>query len=210
MPTSPQPSSNRTFHFQCPHCEGYIAFAVEAFVESDSTLDYGDEWEDEEEEWEDEEWSAYYDSMEKMQSLIRLHQYADAVPLISDNAERLLEEFGSGEEMLSLYVPAFEQGARVLAMMGETERLNRMHEIVTSSSVFRGYVAEIEKHQREVLMFQAIREAVRDNPNCLQPDVKVLIGEADGRHVASLIGYLENSGEVVKVRDGRKIRLSLA
>ena len=203
MTAPSESSSNRTFHFQCPHCEGHIAFSVDALAEPDIEIDYVDD------DWDDYGRSAYYDSMEKMQSLIHLRQYKDAVPLISANAEHLLEEFGNGKEMLFLYVPALEQGGRVLALMGDTERLARMHEIVTSSPVFRGYVAEVEKRQREVSMFQAIRDAVRDNPNCLQPDVKVLIGEVDGRHVASLIGFLENAGEIVKVRDGRKIRLSL-
>ena len=205
MNTQSEQSTTEQFAFQCPHCEGDIAFSVEALVETDD--DFG--WDDEDES-DDFVSSAYHQSMEKMTSLIHLRQYTEAVPAISANVEDFVEQFRNwDEDLLSMYVPAFEQGARVLALMGETERLNRMHEVVTTIPKFRGYVREVEKHQREVVMFQSIREAVRDNPDCLQPDVKVIIGEVDGRHVAALIGVLENAGEIVKVRDGRQIRLSL-
>ena len=202
MTTESEPTLNRAFHFQCPHCDGHIRFSVAAMSEPD----YEDEDEDEVDEWTE---SAYYESMDKMTSLIRLRQYIDAIPAISANVEHLVEEFGEGTEPISLYIPAVEQGARLLALMGETERLNRMHEVVTTISRFRDYALEVEKHQREATMFQSIREAVRENPNCVQTDVKIFIGEADGRHIATLIGYLENAGEITRTRDGRKIRLSL-
>ena len=53
-----------------------------------------------------------------------------------------------------------------------------------------------------------------DNPDCLQPDVKIHIDQADidqadGRSVANLITYLENAGRITRTRNGRKILLNI-
>ena len=53
------------------------------------------------------------------------------------------------------------------------------------------------------------RQSVTDNPDCLQPDVKIHIDQADGRSVANLITYLENAGRITRTRNGRKILLNI-
>ena len=85
-----------------------------------------------------------------------------------------------------------------------------MADLVKSEPELRHWTGKVEDHLYNLNLFAAIVEAVRSHPNCLQPDVKKLVGETDGRRVANLIGYLEKAGEIVRVREGRTYRLLAA
>ena len=49
------------------------------------------------------------------------------------------------------------------------------------------WTKEIQRHQLDRQLFKAILEVVAAQPNCLQTEVKGLIGEVDGRRVANLL-----------------------
>ncbi len=213
MTTPSNPAGSREFSFQCPHCQGVIGFSVDAY----SSNDFDDD--DDLEVWLDGDGfdfespasRSYYDSMEKMNHAIVRTKYTEAVPLIRANLEHLtkfVESTVDQNDRVPPSIPVLEQGGRILALMGDSDGLRRMREIVTGTKGIEWFLDDINRHERDMEMFQSIRRAVRDNPKCLQSEVKILIGEADGRRVATLIGYLEKSGEITKIREGRKILLT--
>ncbi len=221
MNTEPDSVDADIFSFSCPHCQGPIRFAVEAFQTEIQDYYYDEEWEmrSEEaekrmEEWEKQrkEWEPYNNSRNEMADLIYSRQYAEAIPIIHTYLDNLVERLNADPENSTVGTSgfAFSEGARVLALMGDVEGLERMHGIVRAYPSLRYSILDVEQHQRELKLFQSIREAVRDNPNCLQTDVKILINEVDGHHVSRLIAFMDKAGEIVRVREGRKIRLSLA
>lgn len=214
MTTPSNPVGSREFSFRCPHCQGLIGFSVDAYssadfdedVDSDFLLDGGFDFESPAS-------RSYYDSMEKMQQAIGKTKYTEAVPLIRTNLEHLaafVESIVGKNERVPPSIPVLEQGGRILALMGDSEGLKRMREIVAGTNGIEWFLDDVDRHEGDMAMFHSIRQAVKDNPKCLQSDVKIFIGEADGRRVATLIGYLEKSGEITKIREGRKILLTVA
>lgn len=215
MTTPSNPVGSRDFSFQCPHCQGLIGFSVDAYsltdfgndADSDVWLD-GDDFD-----FDSPASRSYYDSMEKMNQAIVRARYTEAVPLIRTNLEHLtkfVESTVDQNDRVPPSIPVLEQGGRILALMGDSDGLRRMREIVTGTKGIDWFLSDVDRHERDMEMFQSIRQAVRDNPRCLQSDVKILIGEPDGRRVATLIGYLEKSREITKIREGRKILLTMA
>ena len=196
-----------------PHCQGLIGFSVDAHspvvFEDDEDVDNwldGDDFD-----FGSPASRSYYDSMEVMEQAISRTRYTEAVPLILANLEHLatfVESIVDNNERVPPSIPVLERGGRVLALMGDADGLKRMREIVSGTKGIGWFLDDVDRHEQDMEMFQSIRQAVRNNPKCVQSDVKVLIGEADGRRVATLIGYLEKSGEIIKVRDGRKILLT--
>ena len=82
-----------------------------------------------------------------------------------------------------------------------------MADLVKREPELGHWAGKVEDHFYNLNLFATIVEAVRSHPNCLQPDVKKLVGEKDGRRVANLIAYLEKGGKIVRVREGRTYRL---
>ena len=104
-------------------------------------------------------------------------------------------------------IPVFQQGGTILALVGDEESLRIMANLVKREPELRHWTEKVEDHLYNLNLFAAIVEAVGAHPNCLQPDVKKLVGEKDGRRVANLIAYLEKGGKIVRVREGRTYRL---
>ena len=82
-----------------------------------------------------------------------------------------------------------------------------MREIVASIRELEPWAEEVERHQHDRWLFRAILDAVAAHSNCLQTDVKGLVGEADGRRVANLLWYLDKAGKVVRIKTGHTYRL---
>ena len=82
-----------------------------------------------------------------------------------------------------------------------------MREIVTSVPVLKPLVKEVNQHLKDRHLFQAILDAVAAHPQCLQTEVKTLVGETDGHKVARFIAYLEKAGKIVRFRAGRTYKL---
>jgi hypothetical protein len=82
-----------------------------------------------------------------------------------------------------------------------------MDEIVASVLELEPWVDEVKRHQHDRRLFHAILELVAAQPNCLQTDVKELLGEPDGHRVANLISYLDKAGRIVRIKSGLTYRL---
>ena len=82
-----------------------------------------------------------------------------------------------------------------------------MRELVYSIPHLARWAVKIREHQQDLGLFQAIENAVIQNPNCLQADVADLVHEDDSRRVSELISYLEKAGRLTRKREGRAYRL---
>ena len=189
-------------YFNCPHCNGSILFAVEASKPPEVDI----EWKERPyEEIEGLPSHEYFDTMRAMEQAIATESYGDAVAFVCKNIEQLADSFKDSKEPSSLYFPVLSNGGRVLALEGKVQELERMHEVVRTTPALNMHINVVDKHLEDMKMFEDIRQAVMANPGCLQSDVKNLISVVDGRRVATLIGWLDKHGDIVRKRQGRKI-----
>ena len=175
---------------------------------------------------------AYFDSMHQARAAIAEHDYEKAARLVRKNlatipnwikerkdnvalAEERWGVYGEGEsEMteeekvrLPPSIHAFQQGGTVLALVGDQECLSRMADLAKNTPLLNKWVDSVEDHLYNLKLFEGIEDAIRSHPNCLQRDIKGLVGEQDGRRVANLISYLEKAGRIVRVKEGRTYRI---
>ena len=206
-----QTDDSESFVFHCPHCKEAINFSVEAYVSPVDQYDDYEEWEEDEREEDDRAWITYYDSMGKMELAIRNNlREMFVIDAIMENMQDLKDAIGDATEPSSLYFPVLDRGAKVLALKGYRQGLEKMSDVVTNSVGLQSHATEVEKHFSDMQLFQDIREAVRANPKCDQSDVKILVAEVDGRRVANLIQWLDRHGDIIRTREGRKIFLEIA
>ena len=104
-------------------------------------------------------------------------------------------------------IPVLQQGGTVLALVGDESGLTQMRDIVFSTPELEPWIENVAQHEDSLRLFQAIQDAVTAHPNCLQPEVKELVGESDGRRVANLISYLEKGGKITRTKKGRTYKL---
>ena len=154
---------------------------------------------------------AYFRTMNPMREAILKRDYEKAGRLVRENLEYIpgfvretRREYGSFDISS---IPALEQGGTILALLNDEDGLVRMREIVASTSGIKRRAKIVERHRRDRRLFQAILNAVQMHPNCLQTEVKGLVGETDGHRVANLISYLEKAGKIMRVKDGSSYRL---
>jgi hypothetical protein len=153
----------------------------------------------------------YYDTMSQMQKSISRGNFEKAARLVRENLHRIPDwvketciEFGTFDIRS---IPALEQGGTVLALVGDDAGLAQMRDMVASISELEPWIEIVEQHQYDRQLFKAIMSAVAAHPNCLQSEVKDLVGESDGRRVANLLSYLEKAGRIVRIRSGRTYKL---
>jgi hypothetical protein len=125
---------------------------------------------------------------------------------IPDWVKETRREFGSFDISS---IPALQQGGTVLALVGDDEGLAEMRRVVTTVAELAPWSDEVDRHQHERNLFEAILAAVAAHPNCVQTEVKALVGEEDGHRVANVISYLEKSGKIVRTRAGHTYKLVL-
>ena len=154
---------------------------------------------------------AYFDTMGRLQAAVREHNYAEAASLVRENLRHLpawvqewSRDYGSFDVRS---IPALEQGGTILALVGDDEGLARMRRVVETTPELSPWAENVERHEKDRKLFPAIIEAVHENPNCLQTEIKSLVHETDGRRVARLISYLEKSGALARVKSGRTYKL---
>ena len=155
----------------------------------------------------------YFDTMSRMQKAISSNNFEDAVRLIRLNLRYIPDwvratrrQYGSLEVST---IPALQQGGTILALAGDKDGLDEMQEIVTSTTELAPWTQSVKQHQDDLLLFGAILDAVTEHPNCLQTEIKELVGEADGRRVARLISYLERAGRIIRIRKGSTYEIVL-
>lgn len=154
---------------------------------------------------------AYFDTMGQLQAAVTERKYTEAAALVRENLRHLpawVQEWSRDYGSFDIRsIPALEQGGTVLALVGDDEGLARMRELVQETPVLRPWAEHVEGHEKDRKLFPAIVEAVHENPNCLQTDVKSIVREVDGRRVARLISYLEKAGALARVKSGRTYKL---
>ena len=154
---------------------------------------------------------AYFKTMQRMQAAVSSRDFEGAARHVRKNLQYItpwVKEFRSERRSFDISsIPALQQGGTVLALVGDDKGLARMREIVASAHELEPWGEVVERHRRDRKLFADILELVFAQPNCLQTDVKGLVGEEDGRRVGNLISYLEKAGKIVRVKSGRTYRL---
>ena len=157
---------------------------------------------------------SYFDSLIQLHEAISKRDYGAAATLARRNLEYVPDWVKETRRQYRSFdiqtIPALQQGGTILALVGDEHGIARITELVTTIPELKPWADKIKHHQKDLRRFQAIREVILAHPNCLQADVKGLIGEKDGRRVAVLISYLEKAGEIVRIKDGRAVRLILS
>ncbi len=153
----------------------------------------------------------YFDTLMLLNEAVGKADYVRAAALVRSNMEDVpgfvretCQEYGSWDISS---VPCLEQGGTVLALTADSAGLARMREVVKSVPELEPWIERTDRHSRDLELFDAIVEAVSQHPNCLQTEVKGLVGESDGRRVATLIHYLERHGKIVRTKKGRTYEL---
>ena len=153
----------------------------------------------------------YFDSMSEMQAALSKRDYGTAAELVRENLRWIPEWVKESVQDYGAFhissIPALQQGGTILALLNDQEGLTRMSEIVASAPELEPWAEKVERHRHDRRLFESIQELVATRPNCLQTEVKGLIGEQDGHRVARLISYLEKAGRIVRVKSGRTYRL---
>ena len=154
---------------------------------------------------------SYFDSLSRMQAAISTRDFNSAASLVRQNVTFIpgfVQEFSSEYGSFDITsIPSLEQGGKVLALVGDKDGLLEMQRVVGSLPTLEEWAAGVEKHLSDLPLFNAIQEAVSSHPNCLQADVKGIVGEPDGHRIANLISYLEKAGKIVRTGEGRTYRL---
>ena len=156
---------------------------------------------------------AYYETMGLIVNAISSRDYEHAAGLVNQNlnyipgwVQETRSEFGAFDIGS---IPALEQGGTVLALAGDEAGISRMRELVSSLPPLERWTEKVQRHEEDLILFNSILEAVESHPNCLQPEIKGLVGVSDGRRVANLLSYLEKAGKIVRKREGRTYRITL-
>ena len=153
----------------------------------------------------------YFDSMSRMRAAISNRDYQGAAALVHENLGVIPEwvketrrDYGSFDIRS---IPALEQGGTMLALLGDEEGLARMRRIVASSPELEPWTEEVERHRQDLRLCKSLEALVATRRNCLQSEVKELIGAEDGRRVANLLSYLDKAGKIRRVKAGRTYRI---
>lgn len=153
----------------------------------------------------------YFDTMSQIQAAVSRRDFDGAARLVRENlryipdwVKETCSEYGTFDIGT---IPALQQGGTVLALVGDDEGLAQMSEVIGSAPELQPWAEEVERHLVDRRLFAAILDVVAAQPNCLQSEIKGLIGENDGHRVANLISYLEKAGKIVRVKAGRTYRL---
>ena len=106
-------------------------------------------------------------------------------------------------------IPVLQVGGTMLALAGDEAGLQAMERVVAAVPALHDRKDIVEEHREDLRLIRAIEQAVRANPGCLQTSLKALIGEDDGRRIATLVGWLEKGGRIRRSRSGKTYSLSV-
>ncbi len=148
----------------------------------------------------------YFVLLEALQEAISKRDYSRAADAaqksISPLRDWLNDPKGDGAR-LQIRIPALQQGGTMMAFRGNLEGLERLRDLVNEFDHLESYRPDAAKHFKSLQLFQAIRALISSKPGVLQNRVKTELGEENGRHVANLISWLEKSGEISRVQEGK-------
>ena len=156
----------------------------------------------------------YFNAMTRMQTAISDNNFDDAAELILVNLQCVPEwvketcqQYGSFQISS---IPALQQGGTILALADDQNGLEEMEAVVTRIAELHQWSDDVKQHHKDLRLFKMILDAVQRHPKCLQTEVKGLVGEEDGRRIATLISYLERAGKIVRIRKGRTYEILLS
>ena len=153
----------------------------------------------------------YFETMSAMQAAISSRHYEAAARLVRENLSYIPQWVMETRRQYGSFdipsIPSLDQGGKILALTGDDEGISEMASIVGSVPELEGWTSKVDQHRYDLALFEKITAAVEANPRCLQTDLKTLVVENDGRRIANLVSYLEKSGALVRIRDGRTYRL---
>ncbi len=154
----------------------------------------------------------YFSYMAELQNAISKRDYQIAASFVHKSLDCLPEfirhEIAEWGELQICSIPCLEQGGTILALLNDVSGLEKMENVVASMPELKSW--EGEGHEQDRCTFIDILEAISANPNCLQTEVKKLIGAQSGRRIGTLISYLEKSKKIVRTKEGRTYRICIA
>ncbi len=214
---------------QCPHCQGHIELSATGVMEDPERegafqilgeVFWGEDFED----TDDLEDSfnpdhPYLDAEREMLQAVHDRNPRDAqehahtaLGNLKDFAQYMEDHPNHWfrESRLHTVPRVLTEGGRVMALVEDQEGLGKMRDIFGTIPIWEKRAGPaLDELERDMVRYRNIREAVRENPDCAQTDVKYLISEVDGRKVATQIAYMDQMGQLVRTRVGRKILLNM-
>lgn len=155
--------------------------------------------------------NCYFDLMGKMQLAAANLRYDDAARIIQETLgvvePWLKEDLSESGQFFISSIPVFEQGGRILAYLGRDSMLSEMDAIIQRHPEFAPWQDTVAQHRADIARFARILEIVAQTPGTLQTDMKKLLGEDDGRRIATLIAFLEKSGRLGRQKSGKTYKL---
>ncbi len=149
--------------------------------------------------------------MSRMQAAVSSRDYEGAARLVCENLQYLPEWVKEWRQDCGSFdirsIPALEQGGTILALVGDEQGLTQMRDIVAASPELEPWLEAVDRHHEDRRLFESVLKLVVARPNCLQTEIKGLIGEEDGRRVANVVAYLDKAGKIRRVKAGRTYRL---
>ena len=158
--------------------------------------------------------SDYFTTLRNMQEAISKRKYQQAAVFTRENMRQIPGlvrdtqlEYGRFDIQS---IPSLDQGGIMLALVGDTEGLKEMQQIVRSAPELQPWISTVEQHEEDHRTLTALMTAIEHHPGCLQTDVRELIGATDGHRVAVLLSWLEKSGIISRTKKGRTHSLMLS
>ena len=155
--------------------------------------------------------SRYFDNMAEVQGALAQRNYAkaalltrDSITLIPAWVRATRKEFGS---FVIGSIPAIEQGGRAMALVGDGAGLAAMRALVEGHEDLRPWTTCVADHIADQAFFKSIIDAVSASPGCLQSELKIMLGEPDGRRISQLVIYLEKAGKLARIKAGKNFKL---
>ena len=157
--------------------------------------------------------SPYFQTRERMDSAIFYRRYDAAAQFARENLDHIFDFVNDVILNRGRFdipsVPALERGGTMLALADDSAGLERMREVVAAIPPLVSRIPAIEKHFRSRDLFRRIPDILAQRGPCLQTEMKHLLGETDGHHVAQLLAWLEKSGRIQRERCGKTYRVTL-
>ena len=153
----------------------------------------------------------YFETMGHFLTAMQAKDYGTAAQHVRENLDSIpnwIVEMRQNREPFRIKsIPAFEQGGTILALARDKESLARMADIISSHEELHPWHGKPRVHLSDLVMAEAIEDAISANPHCLQTKLKELLQQPDGRQIAKLVSYLEKSGRIVRIKHQRTYRL---
>ncbi|WP_162150011.1 J domain-containing protein [Roseivivax halodurans] len=149
---------------------------------------------------------AYFEILQAFTLSVGSQDYANAAALVRDSLSEIRQWARSARRAKPDVVPRFptlQQGGTMLAIMRDEEGLGEMRKLVRDFEILEEYRTDIDRHDRDLVVFERIRQVVSSKPGMLQNKLKDEQGIWDARRASQLVAYLEKAGEIRRAPSGK-------